>query len=44
MDTHIDFAASLVKAGREGVKWERPNLEWVLEEVKKQGKAKSEAA
>ncbi len=52
MDTHIDvekfdikkFAESLVKAGREGVKWERRKLEWILEEEKKQDKAKSEAA
>jgi hypothetical protein len=38
------FAESLVKAGREGVKWERRELEWILEEEKKQEKAKSEAA
>ena len=52
MDTHIDvekfdikkFAESLVKAGQKGVKWERPKLEWILEEEKKQDKAKSEAA
>lgn len=28
------FAENLVKAGREGVKWERKNLEWILEEEK----------
>ena len=52
MDTQIDvekfdikkFAESLVKAGREGVKWERRKLEWILEEEKKHDKAKSEAA
>ena len=38
------FAESLVKAGREGVKWERKKLEWILEEEKKQGKDKSDAA
>jgi hypothetical protein len=38
------FAESLVKAGREGVKWERKKLEWILEEEKKEEKAKSEAA
>lgn len=38
------FAESLVKAGREGVKWERRKLEWILEEEKKKDKAKSEAA
>ncbi len=38
------FAESLVKAGREGVKWERRKLEWILEEEKNQEKAKSEAA
>jgi hypothetical protein len=38
------FAESLVKAGREGVKWERKKLEWILEEEKKQAKAKSDAA
>ena len=52
MDVHEDiekfniqkFAESLVEAGREGVKWERKKLEWILEEEKKQDKAKSEAA
>jgi hypothetical protein len=47
MDTHIDvekfdiqkFAESLVKAGREGVKWERKKLEWILEEEKKRNKS-----
>jgi hypothetical protein len=38
------FAESLVEAGREGVKWERKKLEWILEEEKKQDKTKSEAA
>jgi hypothetical protein len=38
------FAESLVKAGREGVKWERRKLEWVREEKDKQAKAKSDAA
>jgi len=38
------FAESLVRAGREGVKWERRKLDWILEEEKRQEKAKSEAA
>jgi hypothetical protein len=38
------FAESLAKDGREGVKWERRKLEWILEEEKKQQEAKSEAA
>jgi hypothetical protein len=38
------FAESLVKAGREAVKWERKKLEWILEEEKKQSKAKNDAA
>jgi hypothetical protein len=38
------FAESLVKAGREGVKWERRKLEWIREEKDKQAKAKSDAA
>jgi hypothetical protein len=40
------FAESLVKAGREGVKWERKKLEWILEEEeeKKKDKTKSEVA
>ena len=38
------FAESLVKAGREGVKWERRKLEWIREEKDKQTKAKSDAA
>lgn len=38
------FAESLVKAGREGVKWERRKLEWIREEKSKQEKAKGEAA
>jgi hypothetical protein len=29
------FAETLVKAGREGVKWERRKLEWVRKEKKK---------
>lgn len=52
MDTQIDaesfdiqkFAESLVKDGREGVKWERRKLEWIREEKAKQEKAKGEAA
>ncbi len=52
MDTQIGvekfniqkFAESLVKAGCEGVKWERRKLEWIREEKAKQEKAKSEAA
>jgi hypothetical protein len=52
MDTHIDvekfdiqkFAESLVKAGREGVKWERRKLEWIREEKAKQASDKSDAA
>lgn len=52
MDTHVDeekfsiqkFAESLVKAGREGVKWERRKLEWIREEKATQEKAKGEAA
>ena len=52
MDPHIDadkfdiqkFAESLVEAGREGVRWERKKLEWILEEEKRQDKTKSEAA
>ena len=52
MDTHVDvekfdikkFAESLAEAGRESVKWERRKLEWILEEEKKQDKAKSDAA
>ncbi|MBS1821528.1 MAG: hypothetical protein JST61_06085 [Acidobacteria bacterium] len=38
------FAESLVKDGREGVKWERKKLEWILEEEKKRDKNKSDAA
>jgi hypothetical protein len=38
------FAESLVKAGREGVKWERKKLEWIREEKSKQSKTKSDAA
>ncbi len=38
------FAESLVKAGREGVKWERRKLEWIREEKAKQATAESEAA
>ena len=52
MENYIDaetfdiqkFAESLVKAGREGVKWERRKLEWIREEEKKQDKSKSDAA
>lgn len=38
------FAESLVKAGREGVKWERRKLDWVREEKAKEAKHKSDAA
>jgi hypothetical protein len=38
------FAESLVKAGREGVKWERRKLEWLREEKAKLAEAKSDAA
>jgi hypothetical protein len=38
------FAENLVKAGREGVKWERRKLEWIREEEKKRDKSKSDAA
>jgi hypothetical protein len=52
MDARIDseefdiqkFAESLVKAGREGVKWERKKLEWIREEKAMQSKTKSDAA
>ena len=52
MDARIDveefdiqrFAESLVKAGREGVKWERKKLEWIREERSRQSNAKSDAA
>ena len=30
------FAQSLVKDGREGVKWERKKLEWIREEKAKE--------
>lgn len=36
------FAESLVKDGREGVKWERKKLEWIREERAKNEKAKQE--
>jgi hypothetical protein len=38
MESTVDiqkFAEKLVKAGREGVAWERKKLEWILEEKKK---------
>jgi hypothetical protein len=38
------FAESLVKDGREGVKWERRKLEWIREEKAKQEKSTGEAA
>lgn len=38
------FAETLVKAGREGVKWERRKLDWLREEKAKEAKAKSDAA
>ena len=37
------FAEKLVKAGREGVAWERKKLEWILEEKQKAAQ-KSNAA
>jgi hypothetical protein len=51
MDTRVDvetfdiqkFAESLVKAGREGVKWERRKLEWIREEKATQANTKSDA-
>lgn len=36
------FADSLVKDGREGVKWERRKLEWIREERAKNETAKQE--
>ncbi len=52
MENYIDvdtfdiekFGESLAKAGREGVKWERKKLEWILEEEKEKSEAKGEAA
>ena len=52
MDSHIDletfdikkFAESLVRDGREGVKWERKKLEWILEEAAKREKSEAHAA
>ena len=38
------FAESLAKDGREGVKWERRKLEWILEDEKAKKEAQSEAA
>lgn len=46
MESSVDlkkFAEKLVKAGREGVAWERKKLELILEEKKKADK-KSNAA
>jgi hypothetical protein len=46
MEATVDikkFADKLVKAGREGVAWERKKLEWILEEKQKSGE-KSQAA
>ncbi len=46
MEATVDvkkFAEKLVKAGREGVAWERKKLEWILEEQKKKAE-KSNAA
>ncbi|MDQ2833995.1 MAG: hypothetical protein M3Y50_09675 [Acidobacteriota bacterium] len=37
------FAESLVRDGREGVKWERRKLEWIREERAEREKSKSEA-
>jgi len=50
METWIDvetfdikkFAESLVTDCQEGVKWERRNLEWILEEEKKQAVTEAE--
>ncbi|WP_213806368.1 hypothetical protein [Granulicella sp. dw_53] len=52
MDTHIDvetfdierFGESIAKAAREGVKWERRKLQWILEEEKRQTERESEVA
>lgn len=52
MDSHIDletfdiqkFAESLVRDGREGIKWERKKLEWILEEETKQKRDQAQAA
>ncbi len=52
MDKHINaetfdiqkFAESLVKAGREGIRWERKKLEWIREEKSKRSEKKSNAA
>ena len=52
MDSHIDletfdiqkFAESLVRDGREGIKWERKKLEWILEEEAKQKRDQAQAA
>ena len=39
-DTDIQkFAEKLVKAGREGVAWEKKKLQWVIEEQKKSSEA-----
>jgi hypothetical protein len=43
MDAKTDiqkFAEKLVKAGREGVAWERKKLEWIVEQ-KKTGSSKA---
>ena len=52
MDSYIDldtfdiqkFAESLVRDGREGIKWERKKLEWILEEEARQKEGESQEA
>jgi hypothetical protein len=47
MDSQVDiqkFAEKLVKAGREGVAWERKKLEWILEQQRKKATETSNAA
>ena len=46
MDPQVDiqkFAEKLVKAGREGVAWERQKLEWILEHKKKAAETRNAA-
>ncbi len=38
------FANSLVRAGREAIKWERRKLDWILEEKKIKQESTSEPA
>ena len=40
----LKFARSIERDCQEGVKWERRKLEWILEEERKEGESKSEAA